>query len=115
MVAVETVVWYLIAFALLHAILFTYIYHKQRQATQSQSRSQSRSESSGHFEHFEGSEPAASSNEPVIDRNAGIVVCLACGTDNEVGYRFCHHCITKLPAATPFRKPTGTPGQRGIL
>jgi hypothetical protein len=45
--------------------------------------------------------PASGSERELVDREAGVVECPACATENELGYRYCRSCVDELP--TPMR------------
>ena len=53
--------------------------------------------------------------EDAIDRDAGVVRCPHCGTENELGYRYCAGCIGELPGAVSTTSTGMQPSQRGIL
>lgn len=53
--------------------------------------------------------------DDAIDRDAGVVTCPHCGTDNELGYRYCYDCLTELPGGVSPTSSGTSPRRRGIL
>lgn len=54
-------------------------------------------------------EPATGTVEDrsdVIDTEADIVECPECGSENELGYRYCRLCVTELPGTIDFDRAT---------
>ncbi len=51
--------------------------------------------------------------EASVDPEAGTVECPACGTDNELGYRYCRDCLAELPGSMSFLR--GGDGPLGRL
>lgn len=47
-----------------------------------------------------------------VDRQDGVVECPECGTDNELGYRFCRSCVGELPGAAGFQRASDSPMSR---
>ena len=50
-----------------------------------------------------------------IDQESGIVDCLECGAENELGYSYCYNCVGELPGESVLKTSGTSPGQRGIL
>ena len=50
-----------------------------------------------------------------IDPDAGVVRCPNCGTENELGYRYCADCVGELPGAVSTASSAVRPSRRGIL
>lgn len=47
-----------------------------------------------------------------VDAREGVVECPECGTDNELGYRFCRFCVGELPGAVGFQRAADSPMSR---
>ncbi len=47
-----------------------------------------------------------------VDAGEGVVRCPRCGTDNDLGYRFCRSCVGELPGAIGFRRAADGPTSR---
>jgi hypothetical protein len=48
-----------------------------------------------------GGERFLGSSEGGVDARPGQVVCSDCGAPNDVGYRYCQHCVSELPGHAP--------------
>lgn len=44
-----------------------------------------------------------------VDAGEGVVQCPRCGTDNDLGYRFCRSCVGELPGAAGFQRAADGP------
>lgn len=44
-----------------------------------------------------------------VDVEDGVVECPGCGTDNELGYRYCRSPVAELPASGGFERSEGSP------
>lgn len=55
-----------------------------------------------------GPSPGAEAPE-AVDPDAGVVLCHECGTENELGYRFCRSCVAELPGAVAVGRSGATP------
>ena len=62
-----------------------------------------------------GAADAVRNPEETIDRDAGVVRCPNCGTENELGYRYCGNCVDELPGAVSPANSGMRSSQRGIL
>lgn len=51
---------------------------------------------------------------PIVDPETDVVECPDCGTDNDLGYRFCRNCVNELPTAASFVDRTGGPLGRAM-
>lgn len=45
----------------------------------------------------------------LIDAEEGVVQCPGCGTENELGYRFCQRCVSDLPGTSGFTRDVDNP------
>lgn len=49
-----------------------------------------------------------------VDLEAGVVECPDCGTANDVGSRYCRHCVNELPAGVSFADEADGPLGRAM-
>ncbi|MFB6309423.1 MAG: hypothetical protein ABEH35_08845 [Haloarculaceae archaeon] len=50
-----------------------------------------------------------------IDEATGVVECPDCGAENDLGYRFCRHCVSELPGVGPMTREVPSPAGRGLF
>lgn len=58
---------------------------------------------------------AARNAEHAVDRDDGVVHCPNCGTENELGYRYCANCVGELPGGVSTTSSGMQPNRRGML